>query len=123
MDSTGFWLFIVAALVLTAVLVAAIWRVFEKAGQPGWGCLIPIYNLFLLVRIGGKPDIWVLLLLIPAVGFIVGILLAIEVAKRFGQGTGFGVGLALLPWIFYPILGFGDARYGGIGAQVLARPA
>ena len=121
MVSIGFLLFFVVALVLIAVAIAGMWKVFEKAGQPGWACLVPVYNLFLLVRIVGKPDIWIVFMFIPFVNMIIGILLAIELAKCFGQGTGFGIGLILLPMIFYPILGFGDARY--LGAQAIARTA
>jgi hypothetical protein len=117
----GSWLFVIVVLALSVALVAALWKVFEKAGQPGWGCLVPIYNLILLVRIAGKPDIWILFMFIPFVNFIIAILLAIEIAKRFGQGTGFGIGLAFLPWVFYPILGFGDARYQGV--QMMPRTA
>ena len=73
------------------------------------GSIIPIYNLIVLFRIGGKPWWWVLLLLIPLANIIVGIIVAIDVAKNFGKS--FGIGLALLPFIFYLILGFGDARY------------
>lgn len=111
---------------LFVVALAGMWKIFEKAGQPGWGCLVPIYNLFLLVRIVGKPDIWVLYAIIPFVNLIICILLAIELARVFGKGTGFGVGLIFLPMIFYPILGFGNARYLGPpmqGARVMARPA
>ena len=112
-------LFFLICIGIFVVAVAGMWKMFEKAGQPGWACLIPIYNIILLVRIAGKPDIWILFLLIPIVNFVFSILLAIEIAKRFGQGTGFGIGLIILPMIFYPILGFGDARYLGPGPQAI----
>lgn len=63
------------------------------------------------MKIVGRPVWWLLLFFIPVVNFIVGILVSIELAKAFGKGTGFGVGLVLLPFIFVPLLGFGDARY------------
>jgi uncharacterized membrane protein YoaK (UPF0700 family) len=113
MSDIGNMFFMLLMLGVGVALVAGMWKVFAKAGQPGWGCLIPIYNLVLLVRIAGKPGIWVLLAFIPVVNFVICILLAIEVAKKFGRGAGFGVGLAFLPMIFYPIRGFGDARYQG----------
>ena len=96
-----------------AAVVAGIWKAFEKAGRPGWGSLVPIYNLILLLGIAGKPTWWMVLFLIPLVNMVVAILVSIEIAKKFGQGTGFGLGLALLPMIFYPLLGFGDAKYQG----------
>ena len=102
--------------VLLAVLVffiAAIWRVFSKAGQPGWAALIPIYNLIVLMKIAGRPVWWFLLMFIPIVNIIVGLVLAIDIAKNFGKGTAFGLGLFLFGFVFYPILGFGDAEYVG----------
>lgn len=65
----------------------------------------------LVLKIAGKPLWWILLLLIPFVGIVIAIIVTIEVAKNFGKGTGFGLGLAFLGFIFYPILGFGDAKY------------
>lgn len=92
-------------------IIAGIWKVFTKAGQPGWGVLIPIYNAYLLTKIAGRPGWWLLLLFVPLVNFVVAIILMIDVAKKFGKGPGFGLGLAFLGFIFFPILGFGDATY------------
>ncbi len=75
--------------------------------------LIPIYNVILLLEIAGRPLWWIVLLLIPIVNFVVAILVSLDIAKQFGKGAGFGVGLAFLAPIFYPILGFGDARFQG----------
>jgi len=99
-------------LALIIVTIAAMWKVFEKAGEPGWAAIIPIYNLVVLLKIAGKPIWWIILALIPLVNLIVFILVGIGVAERFGKGAGFGIGLALLPFIFYPMLAWGDARYG-----------
>ena len=112
-DSISSLLFTVINLALVAAVLAGIWKVFVKAGKPGWGCLVPIYNIILLLEMAGKPMWWIVLLLIPLVGLIVAVLVNIEIAKKFGKSTGFGVGLALLPFIFYPMLGFGSARYQG----------
>jgi len=90
---------------------------FTKAGKPGWASIIPIYNAIVLLEIAGKPIWWIVLLFIPLVNFIVIIIVVIDLAKNFGKGTGFGLGLAFLPFIFYPILGFGDAKYRGTGGQ------
>ena len=99
--------------VLGLFMIATFWKLFEKAGQPGWAALIPIYNIFVLLKIAGKPAWWFILFLIPFVNFIVIIMVAISLAERFGKGTGFGIGLAFLGVIFYPILAFGDAQYNG----------
>ena len=95
------------------LMIASMWRVFTKAGQPGWAVLIPIYNLYVLLQVAGKPGWWLLLLLIPFVNFIIGIIVAVGVAQNFGKGTGFALGLIFLPVIFYPILAFGSAQYTG----------
>jgi hypothetical protein len=80
---------------------------------PGWGAIIPIYNIYLMCKVAGKPGWWALLYLIPCVNLIIALIVSIDVAKNFGKGTGFGLGLALLSFIFFPILGFSDARYLG----------
>ena len=100
-------------LALIVFLIAALWRVFTKAGQPGWAALVPFYNAYIMLKIAGKPGWWLILLFIPLVNLIIAIIVAIEIAKAFGKGTGFGIGLAFLGFIFYPILGFGDATYQG----------
>ena len=106
---------VVIVIYLAAVIasVAGMWKVFAKAGKPGWGAIVPIYNIVLLLEIVGKPIWWLLLLFIPCVGIVVSVILFIELAKCFGKGAGFGLGLALLSPIFFPLLGFGDAKYRG----------
>jgi Family of unknown function (DUF5684) len=104
-----FFLTCVFALVVT--VVAGMWKTFTKAGQPGWGVLIPIYNAYLLTQIAKKPGWWVLLLFIPIVNLIVNAIVSVGVAENFGKGAGFGIGLFFLPFIFYPVLGFGEATY------------
>lgn len=104
----------VVLLVQLAILVFFVvcgWKVFTKAGQPGWACLIPIYNIIVFLKIVGKPAWWVVLFLIPVVNFIIAIICSFEMAKVFGKSTGFGIGLAFLGFIFMPILAFGDAEY------------
>jgi hypothetical protein len=105
--------FMLVALALTIVVIVGMWKTFEKAGQPGWAALIPIYNLVVLVQIAGRPIWWFVLFIIPVVGIVIAILVSIDIARAFGKGTGFGLGLAFLGFIFYPLLGFGDARYQG----------
>jgi hypothetical protein len=98
-------------LVIIVAVIAGIWKVFVKAGKPGWAAIIPIYNVIVLLQIAGKPVWWIILFLIPLVNIIMAIIVGIAVAKNFGKSGGFGVGLGLLGFIFYPILGFGDAEY------------
>jgi hypothetical protein len=106
----------IIGLVYLAIFVAVIagfWKVFTKAGKPGWAAIVPIYNLVVLLEIAGKPLWWIVLFLIPLVNIVMGIIVSIAVAQKFGKSAGFGVGLGLLGFIFYPILGFGDAQYQG----------
>lgn len=104
-------LILLLELALIVLIIAGIWKVFAKAGQPGWAAIIPIFNVYILLKVAGRPWWWLLLLLIPLVNIVIVFVVAIDVAKAFGQGVGFGIGLALLGFIFYPILGFGDATY------------
>jgi hypothetical protein len=92
-------------------IIAGIWKVFVKAGHPGWAAIVPIYNVYILLKIAGKPGWWLVLFLIPIVSLVIAILVMIDVAKAFGKGPGFGVGLALLGFVFFPILGYGDSTY------------
>jgi hypothetical protein len=107
----------IVGLLIALLLIVAMWKVFTKAGQPGWASIIPIYNLYVWCKIVGRPGWWIILLLIPFVNIIVGIILCIDMAKSFGKGVGFGIGLALLGIIFWPILGFGSAQYQGPAAS------
>jgi Family of unknown function (DUF5684) len=106
----------IIGLAVAVLMIAAMWKVFSKAGQPGWAAIIPIVNMYFLCKVAGRPGWWVILLFIPLLNFIIWIILAIDVAKNFGKGTGFGIGLAFLGIIFFPILGFGSAQYQGPSA-------
>jgi hypothetical protein len=100
-------------LVIAIIAIAGMWKTNTKAGQYGWACLVPIYNIIVLLRIAGKPWWWIFLFLIPIVNLVIIIIVNIDVAKNFGKGAAFGIGLFLLGFIFFPILGFGDAQYQG----------
>ena len=109
----GIGFLLIIELAVAFIMIAGMWKVFTKAGQPGWAVLIPIYNAYVLLQVAGKPGWWLILMLIPIINIIVGILAIAGVAANFGKGTGFVLGLIFLPFIFYPILGFGDAVYQG----------
>ena len=103
-------------LAMLLLLIAAWWRIFEKAGEPGWAAIVPIYNGLVALKIAGKTMWWILLLLIPVVGIVFGFIVIVSIAKRFGKGVGFALGMIFLFPIFYPILGFGSAKYQGAPA-------
>lgn len=98
-------------LAIVVVVIVGMWKTYEKAGQPGWGCIIPIYNIYLLTQIAQKPGWWLIMFFIPIVNIVFAVMLYNEIAKKFGQGVGFTIGLLLLPFIFFPMLGFGDYTY------------
>lgn len=111
MSSTVMLLFVGGALAFLVLMIAAHWKVFEKAGVAGWKCLIPIYNLYLLFLIAGKPGWWLILTIIPLVGVVVYLLAMLSLAGRFSKGPVYGVGLFLLPVIFFPLLAFDGSEY------------
>lgn len=103
--------FFIAWFAIIVFLIAAQWRVFTKAGQPGWAAIIPIYNYYIMTKIAGKPGWWTLLMLFIPIVFVIWVYNMIS--KSFGKDEGFTVGLVLLGIIFWPILGFGSAQYQG----------
>lgn len=112
-DGAAAMIFLVVQLAIVVLVVAGMWKVFAKAGQPGWAAIIPIYNMYVLCKIAGRPGWWIILFFIPFVNFIVLAVVSIDIAKSFGKGALYGVGLWLLGIIFYPMLGFGSSEYQG----------
>jgi hypothetical protein len=112
---TGLILFYLAILV---IIVIAEWKIYEKGGQPGWAVLIPFYNIYVLLKLVGRPGWWLLLMFIPLVNLIVAIIVTNDLSKSFGQGVGFTLGLIFLTPIFLLLLGFGDFKYIGKGAEM-----
>ena len=97
---------------IALIYVIALWRVFTKAKRPGWAAIVPIYNMYVHLKIINRPGWWLLLYLIPLVNVVVSIIVAIDTAKAFGKSTAFGVvGLWLFSLIGYLMLGYGDAKY------------
>ena len=107
------FMFYLAAIIFGILVIIGMWKVFTKAGEPGWMSLIPFLNTYKLYKIAWGNGWLFLLGLIPIVNIVVYIMVSIKMARAFGMGTGFAVGLILLPSIFYLILGFGDSVYYG----------
>jgi hypothetical protein len=103
--------YLVVVLAIAVLMIASMWKLFSKAGKPGWACLVPIYNYVVWLEVIKKPIWWIILLMIPIVNFIIIIIMFIEMAKAYGKSAGFGVGMILLPYIFFPMLAFGDSKY------------
>lgn len=102
------------SLFLAIIYIVAQWRIYEKAGRPGWAVLIPFYNIYILLKIIGKPGWWLLLIIfLPIVNIVLVIWMTNLLSKSFGKDELFTIGLIFFGIIFYPILGFGDAKYLG----------
>lgn len=93
------------------LVIVGLWKIFDKAGKPGWASIVPIYNMIVLLEIVGKPIWWLVLMFIPCVNLVIIIMVYIELAKCFGKDAAYGLGLAFLSPIFVPMLGFGSAQY------------
>lgn len=109
-------------IVFYVLQVVAMWKIFEKAGEAGWKSLIPLYNLYILLKIIRFN--WLLLLgllifIIPILGWAIGaiylvvlqVIVCYRLARSFGKELGYMLGLIFLTPIFYLMLGFGDAKY------------
>jgi len=105
-------MFVFMALV-AIIYIAAQWRIYQKAGKPGWASIIPIYNIIVLMEIIGKPWWWILLIIFPPTSVIFAIWSTNLLSKSFGKGVGFTIGLIFLGIVFYPMLGFGNYEYKG----------
>lgn len=109
-------------LLFIAVMVVAMWKIFTKAGQPGWASIVPIYNIMVLLQITRLP-LWIIVaFFIPLVNALAAIYVTWKLGEVFGKGEGFRIGMIILPFIFYPILGFGSARYQGSETVVASEP-
>lgn len=100
-------------LTVAAVMIASMWKLFTKAGKPGWAAIIPIYNIVVMLEIIGRPIWWIVLFFIPVVNFVVGVVISIEFAKAYGKDIVWGLGMAFLGIIFMPLLAFSNSRYQG----------
>lgn len=121
----GIAAYLAFVLVLLLITFVGMWKVFEKAGQPGWAAIIPFYNFYVMtILIAKKEMLWFILFLIGSficgpLAIVASFVVNLEIASKFGKGAGYGIGLTLLPFIFYPMLGFGSARYRGGKSSVV----
>jgi hypothetical protein len=110
--SAGFWIgYTIFVVAIALVTIIAMWKVFTKAGQSGWPAIVPILNNCMVAHVAGRDWWFGLLLLIPCVNIVVWIILMLDLAKAFGKGTGFAIGLILLGPLFIWILGYGSSQY------------
>lgn len=96
---------------ISIIMLVALWKIFKKAGKKGWESIIPIYNLIVLLEISGLPTWYLVLYLIPLVNIYAVFKTYIELSKKFGKDTGFGVLMVFFPVICMPILAFSNCTY------------
>jgi hypothetical protein len=113
---------VVIYIAIIVLMIVSMWKIFTKAGKPGWACLIPIYNILVLLEIVGKPWWWLLLMLIPLVNMVFAIWMLNMLSKSYGHSEGFTIGLLFLGFIFIPILGLGESKYIGPAGKPAAAP-
>ena len=114
----------ILSLAILVLTIIAMWKIFEKAGEPGWAAIIPFYNLYVLFKITWGNGWKFLFLLIPIANIVFAIITMVKLAKAFGKNTcnqngiespsGFAVGLIFLSVIFYCILAFDQSQYLGV---------
>ena len=98
------WIF---SLAIAVLMLVSMWKLFVKAGKPGWASLIPIYNIVIMCEIAEKPVWYIILLFVPIANIYASFMIYDGIAKKFGKSSGFAIGMLLLPIIFIPILGLG----------------
>lgn len=108
-------IYVVVILAIAVFAIVCMWKIFTKAGQPGWASIIPFYNYYVLFDIAWGNGLLFLLMLIPVANFVIMIILWVKLSQSFGYSAAFAIGLLFLPIIFLPILAFGSSRY--IGPQ------
>lgn len=104
----------ILSLAVAVLGIVAMWKIFEKAGEPGWAAIIPFYNLYVLFKITWGNGWKFLFLLIPFANIVFAIITVVKLAKAFGKSGGFAVGLIFLSIIFYCILAFDQSTYLGV---------
>ena len=111
----AFIVYLIICLAIAAVMIVSLWKVFTKAGRPGWAAIVPFYNMWTLFEIGGQKGAYIFFIFIPFVGSIIYLVFEIkallEIATRFGKDTTFGVLSIFFPFVTFPILAFSDAKY------------
>ena len=111
LEGPAVFMIVIFSLLIAAFYVYCAWKIFEKAGKPGWAALIPIFNTLIELEIVQRPLWWVLLMFIPGVNLVITVIIIFDLARVFGKENGFAFGLLFLAPIFVPILALGDAVY------------
>ena len=104
---------------LIAFYIFCMWKIFVKAGKPGWAAIVPVYNVLIELEITHLPWWFLLLMFVPLANFVILIFVMLAFAKVFGKSTAFGLGLIFLGFIFIPMLAFGKDKYDSSAESIL----
>ncbi|MGN0497410.1 MAG: DUF5684 domain-containing protein [Lachnospiraceae bacterium] len=104
----------ILAIIVSIISIVALWKIFSKAGEPGWAAIVPFYNNYVLFKITMGNGWLFLLMFVPLVNIVMSFMVIFKLAKVFGHGIGFGFGLLFLQVIFLLILAFGSSEYEGV---------
>lgn len=115
--AAGVIIYLVVVFAIVIIEIAGLWKMFEKANEPGWYAIIPILNIIIMLKLVGREVWWLILFLIPCVNIIAAIIVYMDLAKSYGKSAAYGLGMVILPFIFFPMLGFGEAQYVGPSVQ------
>lgn len=105
--------YVIVVLAVAVISLVGMWKIFVKAGKPGWAAIVPIYNTYCLFEISFGTGWLFLLCLVPCVNVVITIIMWIKLAQAFAKGAAYGIGILFLPVVFLPMLGFSDAQYIG----------
>lgn len=97
---------IIISLLLSILLIVSMWKIYKKAGKPGWAAIVPVYNIIVLLEIAELPLWYIALFLVPFANIYAMFKIYIELAHKFGKSTGFGVASVFFSVICFPILAF-----------------
>ena len=101
------------AVIISIIFIIGQWKLYEKAGFPGWASIIPIYNQYVLIKMATGSGLGLLFCFIPCVGIFYLFYVYYKLALAFGQGTCFAICMIFFTPIFFLILGFGNYQYYG----------
>ena len=109
-----FFIFIMLTVIVISILIIlGQWKAFKKANKPGWAAIVPIYNYIVMLEIAELPLWYLALYFIPIANIYAQVMTYIEFAKKYGESAGFAIGMMFLPYVFFPLLGFGNYKYTG----------
>lgn len=108
----------IISLVIAVFMVVSLWRLFAKAGKPGWASIVPFYNYIVMLEIAGKPIWWFAMFFVPFADIVFAIMTLFAFVKAYGRSDGFAVLSIFFPFVTYPMMAFSaSTQYVGVATQ------